>query len=171
MTWRKILLYCIAGLLLTLSGCRYGAGSSLPEHIRTVYIPTFKNNTFYYGFESRLTRAIIEKMVADPRIKVVQEGEDSLLTGEITEVNKRVIRQTRKDYPSSIRIDITVRITFEDKVEGTMLLDNVRMRSSSSSSAAGVYDLDRGESSNEAEAGAIDELASNIVRRTVGMWK
>jgi hypothetical protein len=153
------------------AGCPYQAGSSLPEHIQTVRVPTFRNDTFYTGYEARLTRAVIEKLAQDPRVRVVRRGADAELTGEITEIKKRVLRQTEKDRPAAIRLTITVQVSFEDKVEGAMLLDKQVIRSSGASSAAGVYDIERGESRSEAEARALEELADEIVRRTVAMWK
>ncbi|MFW5858015.1 MAG: LptE family protein [Planctomycetota bacterium] len=161
-----------AACLLTigLTGCPYGTSSGLPEHIRTVRVTTFENDTFYRGLEGRLTRALIDKLVQDPRVRVVREGADSRLTGAIMEVEKQVLRESRNDEPIEIRLTVVARVTFEDEVQGVKLLDNQRIHSSAASSAAGVYDLERGEDRSEAEAKAIEELAAEIVRRTVGMW-
>jgi hypothetical protein len=152
------------------AGCRYSAYSGLPQHIQTVRIPVFKCNQFYYGLESKLTREIIERMVADPRVKVVREGEDALLTGEITNIERKVSRSNKDDRPTEIRLTITVKVNFEDKVNGDMLLDNYVIKSDTSSSAAGAYDIGRGESRSGAESEAIKEIAREVVRRTVGMW-
>ncbi|MFH0910317.1 MAG: LPS assembly lipoprotein LptE [Planctomycetota bacterium] len=156
--------------ILALGGCRYTAEGSLPQHIQNVRVATFKNNTYYYGLEGRLTRAVIEKMVRDPRVQVVQHGEDALLTGEIFDVQRRVERSDREDRPTSIRLTVSARITFEDKVTGERLVNEAVIRSSGASSAAGVYDIARGEGRNLAEEEAIEELASEIVRRTVAIW-
>jgi len=164
-----------AGLMLVaslgLSACPYKARGSLPDHIQTVRVQMFRNDTEYVDLEGPMTRALIEKLVRDPAVQVVQHGEDALFTGEIEEVQKRVLRSDRDDRPTSIRLTIVLRVTFEDKVTGRKILDRARIRSSSASSAAGVYDLERGESRSLAEAQAIDELADLIVRRTVGMWE
>lgn len=168
----KRLTIALAAVLIGLTGigCRYTAQGSLPQHIETIKVPTFKCNKFYYGLESSLTRAVIEKLVKDPRVKVVNEGEDATLTGEIIDVQKRVLRTDKDDRPISIRLNLTVLFTFRDNVEGKNLIDKKIVRSSSTSSAAGVYDLDRGEQRTSAEANAVEELAAEIARQTIGMW-
>ncbi len=163
-------LLIVLALSLVIVGCRYSAHGSLPEHIQTVRVPVFKCNKFYYGLESKLTRAVIEKLAKDPRVRVVKSGEDATIEGEITDVQKRVIRSDKNDRPDSIRLSITVMLTFKDNIQGKNILDKVVLRSSNSSSAAGVYDLDRGENRSSAETKALDELASEIARRTIGMW-
>lgn len=160
----------LCGLVLFTAGCRYTAQGSLPEHIQTVRVPVFKCNKFYYGLESRLTRAIIEKLNKDPRVKVVNNGEDAIIYGDIIDVQRRVLRSDKDDRPTSIRLSISVMLTFRDKVEGKNIIDKKVIRSSSSSSAAGVYDLERNEQRSTAEAKAVDELAAEIARQTIGMW-
>jgi hypothetical protein len=156
--------------LLAVTGCRYSAASGLPDHIRTVRVATFENDTMHVGMESAVTRAVIQELANDPGLRLVQHGEDALLTGRIVDVQQRVLRQTRKDTPASIRLNLIVEVTFEDRVSGKRLLDEQRITSAASSSAAGVYDFDRGQSRSEAEERAVSELAAEIVRQTAGMW-
>ncbi|MHC4870770.1 MAG: LPS assembly lipoprotein LptE [Planctomycetota bacterium] len=168
---RNMLICIILGTaMLAAGGCRYTAQGSLPEHIQTVRVPVFKCNKFYYGLESRLTRAIIEKLGKDPRVKIVNNGEDAVIFGDIVDVQRRVLRSDKDDRPTSIRLSISVMLTFRDKVEGKNIIDKKIIRSSSSSSAAGVYDLERDEQRSTAEAKAVEELAAEIARQTIGMW-
>jgi hypothetical protein len=160
-------LVCIAA---SATGCSYSASGGLPEHIQTVRVNMIRNDTMYRGVEGDLTRALIQKLARDSRLRVVQEGADAVLSGEITAIEKRVLRETQRDDPAETRLTVVAEITFEDKVQGTKLLDRKRFSSSSTSSAAGVYNVRRQESSSMAEADAIDEVSTEIVRRTAGMW-
>lgn len=159
----------LLALSCLLTGCPYGPATGLPEHIQTVRVTTFRNNTEYVGVEGALTRAVIERMARDPRVDVVRQGEDAVLRGEIVKVQKRVVRQGQQDRPASVRLTISARITFEDRVSGQLIIDDRIFDSTSASSAAGVYDLERGESRSEAEARALDELAAEIVRAVAGL--
>lgn len=159
-----------AVLASTLTGCAYSTRSGLPEHIQTVAIPVFGNKTFYRGIESDLTRAVIERIEQDPNVRVVNDGEDAAVTGEIVRVAKRVVTETDKDDPAAVRLTVVVEVTFEDFVQGKKILDRVPFQSHRVSSRAGVYDLERGGSESEAVEQALRELADEIARRTVGMW-
>jgi hypothetical protein len=131
---------------------------------------TTKTKVFYYGLESKLTRALSEKIAKDPRVQLVNENEDALVTGQIVSVDKSILRETKTDTPSMIRLTIKVRVSLKDQVEGEYIFRNITMRSSSSSSGAGVYDLDRGQGRSQAETQAIDELAAEITRRIIATW-
>ncbi|MHC4887582.1 MAG: LPS assembly lipoprotein LptE, partial [Planctomycetota bacterium] len=144
----------------------------LPQHIQTLRVGMFttKTKVFYYGLESKLTRALSEKIAKDPRVQLVNENEDALVTGQIVSVDKSILRETKTDTPSMIRLTIKVRVSLKDQVEGEYIFRNITMRSSSSSSGAGVYDLDRGQGRSQAETQAIDELAAEITRRIIATW-
>lgn len=164
--WAFFLL-CVC--VLWTGGC-YSTRSGLPEHIHTIKVPVFKNKTEYYGLESKLTRAIIEKLNVDPAIRVVNDAQDATIYGEITSVQKRVLTETFNDKPTGMQLTITVKVFFRDEVQGTMLIDGVTLYSHHASSGAGQYDISRGQGRTDAETTALQELADEIVRGTIGMW-
>jgi hypothetical protein len=169
---RWILSLFLAVLPILAGGCPYSHTGALPQHVQTVRVPTFKTrkNVFEYGLEGRLTRAVIERLAHDPRVQVVDGNEDAILTGTITDVDRSVLRETTTDRPSLVRLVITAKVSFEDRVEGEYLMENVTVRSSSSSAGAGIYDLERGQSPSEAETKALEALADEIVRRIIAGW-
>lgn len=157
-------------LLLVQTGCRYSTHSGLPDHIKTVEVELFQNETFYKGLEQKLTQAVIEQINLTPNLKVVPRNGDAVLSGVIKKVNNTVVRQDMQDRPASVQTSIVAEYSLEDAIEGTMLYHNVRISSSRSSASAGLYDIDRGEARESAEDAAIRELAKEIVRRTLGAW-
>jgi hypothetical protein len=170
--WRSACVRIVLALsaAAALSGCPYTPEGNLPKHIKNVRVTMFRNNTFYYGLEGRLTRGVIARMAGEPRVTVVEHGEDALLTGEIIDVQKRVVRTDKNDRPTSVRLIITARVTFSDKVTGEPLVNKALIRSTAASSLAGIYDLDRGETEFDGEQSAINNLAAEIVRETVALW-
>ena len=76
-------------------GCGYslvGTGSSaLPVGVKTVYVPTFINDTTVVGLEQRLTDAVIRELSARGRLKPVSDrsAADSELSGRLTVVQRR----------------------------------------------------------------------------------
>ncbi len=153
------------------AGCAYSTRSGLPAHIRTVEVPTFRNTkTFYKGIEGKLTRRVKELINLDPNLRVVNHGGDALLDGEILRITRTVSRETKQDRPASVVLAIEAVVTFSDEVEQRPLIESMKVSSSQASTVAGLYEVDRGEVRATAEEAAIDALAREIVRRTVGMW-
>lgn len=73
--------------LFAAGACNYslvGRGSSLPDDVRSVRIPIFKNSTGEPDIETIVTRVIKGEFIKDGRLKVDDSpSADSLLTGEI----------------------------------------------------------------------------------------
>lgn len=77
----------LVSLLFNVCGYkRAGNGISLPPHIKTVAVPTFKNTSLRYRVEQRFTRAVIEEVLKRARaIRITQSTDeaDAVLTGDI----------------------------------------------------------------------------------------
>lgn len=163
-------LVCVAAIAAG-PGCRTSTRSSgLAEHISTVEVEIFKNNTMFRGLEGRLTRAIIDGINRDAVIKAVSRGGDAIITGEITDVKRYTVRETTTDEPATVSLIVYTTFSFYDAVERRYILEDVQITSSDLSQAAGLYEASRGESMSLAEEGAMAAVAREIVRRTVGMW-
>ena len=85
-TKRKFYALCLL-FLFAAGACNYslvGRGSSLPDDVRSVRIPIFKNSTGEPDLETIVTRVIKEEFIKDGRLKVDDSSSaDSILTGEI----------------------------------------------------------------------------------------
>jgi len=156
--------------LIAVAGCEVSTRSSLPAHIRTVEIHVFENRTMNYSIEGRLTRRIIEAVHKEPSVRVVNRGGEAILRGEIMEVRRVPVRETAQNRPATTQLVVTARVSFWDDVTQEFFLEDVAISSNEAGITAGLYDEDRGETYAAAEAAAIDALAREIVRRTLGMW-
>jgi len=96
------------------AGCAgYKLGNTLPPGIRTVYVPTFINNTGEPMVETDATRATLQELQRDGSLDVVgEEYADSIL--EVTLVNidfkplsfQRDDRRTASEYRLYLRADV-----------------------------------------------------------------
>jgi len=69
---------------LLLAGCGYSTRGSLPDHIRTVAVPIFKNRTLEPGVETAITSGVVNAFSSGGRLRVVPAEEaDALLEGEV----------------------------------------------------------------------------------------
>ena len=86
MIFRKRLLLLLLCLVL-LGGCGYhlaGKETHSPPGVRSIAIPTLKNQTLEPGIETHFTQAFLRQFILDRRVNVVDRKEaDSILEGTI----------------------------------------------------------------------------------------
>lgn len=159
----------LAAAFLLFAGCRTSTRSGMPEHIRTVEVHIFQNKTMYKSIEAWITRDIIDRINADPRIRVSSRG-DALITGEITAVRRSTLRETTTNEPGTVLITIEATFSFYDQIKNRYIIEDMKITSTETGLSAGIYESSRGGQSELGERGAAKQLAGEIVRRTVGMW-
>ncbi|MDR1745055.1 MAG: LPS assembly lipoprotein LptE [Planctomycetota bacterium] len=163
-------LFLALALVLLAAGCSSSFTSGLPEHVKTVEVQLFQNKTMYNSTEAWITRNIIDRINADPRIRVVSRNGDGLITGEILSVQRSTLRETTTNEPGTVQITITAEFSFYDNVQRRYLIEDMTITSSETGRSPGIYEPTLGGSSEEGERGAAAQIAAEIVRRTVGMW-
>ena len=101
-------LACVA--LVLAAGCAYTTRHALPAHIHSIAIPEFKNKTFSQDY----SRHIEVEVTESTRNAFIQTGElalasresaDLILEGEVTYVDREVLRQDRLRRAAKIEID------------------------------------------------------------------
>lgn len=170
----SIFLLAISCLLLAIGliGCGYTTGSLLPDNIKTIFVPMFKNSissgslTYQYhpGIEGDITREIVDRFVFDGRLKIAKEEKANLvLTGEVIDYIKNPLRYAPdRETVTEYRLTLAVRISCYDTARGVVLWKENRF------TGDGNYFVASGESSGL--RAAIKDLAKNIVDRTVEGW-
>jgi hypothetical protein len=102
-------------------GCGYtlvGQGN-LPDHINTIAIPVFTNDTLEEGIEETLTNAVIEEFIRGGKVRLVSESRaDAILLGTIrTYTNKQAIAYNDLNEVAGYRLTVTVDLALKDLVE------------------------------------------------------
>ncbi len=152
---------------LTVSGCGYtlvGQGN-LPEHIKTIAIPVFKNNTLEEGVEEVITNAVIEEFVSGGKLRLVSESKaDAVLTGIIkTYKNKEAVTYDDQNNVSSYKLTVTVDIELRDLIEDTIIWETEAL--SENADYRGGNDVgptEEKDNENEALRELAEELAGKI---------
>lgn len=156
--------------LAVAAGCRSSFSSGLPDHIRTVEVHIFQNKTMYNSVEAWITRGIIDRINMDPSVRVSSRNGDALITGEIINVRRTTMRETTSNEPGTVQITIEAKFSFYDNKERRYIIEDAAVVSSDTGLSPGIYEASRGGVSEDGERGAAEQLAAEIVRRTVGMW-
>jgi len=149
-------------------GCGgYSVGTLLPEHIKTIAVPVFVNETDEPNLEIQATNAVINGLATDGTLRVVPDDEaDVVLTVRIIKYERKAIRYTGATQPAEYRVTVTVLATLHDTREGTDLWTDNRLSGSTE------FIVRAGLPASEARARpeALEDLAHDVVEHIVEGW-
>jgi len=153
-------------LVLATSACGYhlrGTGGALPPGIKSVSIPVFKNRTTRYELDIKLTRAVIEEMVARGRVAVAAEPEraDAVLDGEILSFSATPVGFTGQAWADHYTITVTAKVVLKDRTTEKVLFSNP------SFVYVDEYEVPPGRDFESVESDAIDRVAEKFARSLV----
>ena len=123
-------LFCCAVRFIILaslfSGCGYhlvGYGSALPQHIRTIAIPVFKNTSPEPNIHRDITDSIRRAFITDGRLKLVGTKEsDLLIRGILTDYQLRAVSFSGMDVAEEYIVRLGVQVEAYDRVKKKILL-------------------------------------------------
>lgn len=155
----------LAGVVL-ISCSHYSTTGRLPEHIRTVYIPTFENETAEFYLPQLITDEVTDRFLSEANLRLGEAaGADAALTGSVMRYFEEA-----ETYGggggldvSGRRVTIVLRVEFSDRVEGKTLWE------SSNFSRWVVYEPDR-ESEREAAVRVVQLLADDMISSVLQQW-
>jgi outer membrane lipopolysaccharide assembly protein LptE/RlpB len=114
---------------LLLDGCGYTVRGTLPAHIQTIAVPIFRNHTREPGVESFITRAVVEALSTNGRLRIVGTGQaDAVLDGEITGYSIASIAFDRDANVRLYRLVVTTNLRLRDVRQNTVLFQQNQVR-------------------------------------------
>jgi hypothetical protein len=152
------------GLVLAtvpLAGRGYSTRGSLPDHIKTVAVPIFKNRTLEPGVESAVTSGVVNAFSNGGRVKVVPADEaDAILDGEVVGYSLDGLAFDRDANVRAYRLVLNVE--FRDVRRGALLWRQEGLQETSDFQVEGQGSdiLARGQ-------GAVLQAAAEIGRKVV----
>jgi hypothetical protein len=151
----------LAAAVLAAAGCGYrlrGTGSSLPPQVRTMCIPMFKNLTTRFELDVKLTRAVINELVA---VTGDAAASDAILEGEITSFSATPIGFSGGNQADKYNITVTAKVTLKDRASAKTLFANPGFVYQQE------YDVPPGANFESMETEAIDKIATKFARSLV----
>ena len=156
------------GLILAavvLAGCGYGTRGSLPDHIKTVAVPIFKNRTLEPGVESAITSGVVNAFSSGGRVKVVPiDQADAILQGEVVAYSLDGLAFDQTANVRAYRLRVVLNVEFRDVRKSAMLWRQEGLSETSDFQVQGqVSDtIARGR-------GAMSQAAAEIGRKVVNL--
>jgi outer membrane lipopolysaccharide assembly protein LptE/RlpB len=161
----------LAGTLAFLRACGYSfSGSSLPSHIRSLAIPVLENKSLDYQVADEATQALVDRFIQDNRLKVVPlSAADAVLEGAVTSYENKVYSYTREEEPEQYIVVIHLSLAFKDLVKNREIWKEEDLVASAVYSPGGL--VPGGPTTEEeARAKALEELANDVLSRTLERW-
>jgi hypothetical protein len=156
---------------LSLSGCvGYQLGSMLPDDVRTVYVPTFINETDEPLIETDTTRAGIEAIQKDGSLRLVRTPEeaDAILKVTLREFNLNALgfETERETTANEYRLILYASMVLTRRVGGQVIAENPKVKGESTFVISGDFTT----SKQRGIPLAATDLAHNLVEAMVEAW-
>ena len=120
----------LACVVLLLSSCGYhtaGHGNILPDHVKTIAIPAFVNETQTYKLEQMLTSAVVREFTTRANYKIVPNAEDdsdAILRGTVlSAATAPSTYDATTGRVASVLVTVTMKVALTGR-DGKMLYEN-----------------------------------------------
>ena len=155
---RRVLGLALASVLV--AGYGYGTRGNLPDHIKTVAVPIFKNRTLEPGVES-----VVNAFSSGGPVRVVPLAEaDAILEGEVVGYSLEGLAFDRSAIVRAYRLRLTLNVEFRDVKRSAMLWRQEGLQETSDFQVEGTVPdtVARGQ-------GAVLQAATEIGRKVVNL--
>ena len=161
------ILFLLAQAFILGSGCsHYSTSGRLPLHIKTVYIPTFENETAEFFLPQMITDQITVRFLSEANLRLGDaENADAALIGKV-----RRYYEEAETYGQEREIEVTGRrVTIVLEVEFNYRVDNKTLWQNRNFSRWVVYEPDK-ESEQEAARRVVGLLADDLISSVLQQW-
>lgn len=156
---------CLGFFLASSCGYTLVGLSNLPEHIKTIAIPTFENETLQEGVEEVITQTVIEEYVRGGKLRLVSENEaDAILQGTIRlyDADQAVI-YNEQNQVSGYKLTVKVDVELKDLVNDEILWRTDGLNGDADFDGGPDYNItEQEENEDEALREVAEELAQQI---------
>jgi hypothetical protein len=124
---RRHLTLALTTLAFAASACGYSFRSQLPEHLKTIYIPTFNNETSEFQLTQNLTDQLTNEFLSRSRLRPgTEDTADAELKGTITGFSERAVNfESGSEVTVFTRqVVITLDVQLVDRVENKVMWSN-----------------------------------------------
>lgn len=156
-------------IMFLVISCSYSfTGSSVPSHIKTVYITVFqdRSNSGEFNLGDRVSKQLIQKFIEDNTLIISDKtSANAIIDGAITSLSDSPSAISGKEQVSSRRITINIQVVYKDLAKKQTIFDK---------SFSDYTDYIASGDITNARKNAIDEtikkITENILLGVVSNW-
>ena len=160
-----------AAVVLSLAGCMYSftAGAGFPDHIRTIAVVPFENETNRFELTQEVHEALLRQLPRSLGLTTAgEEAADAVVTGTIQRYELTAPLYRRGQQAETVQVlqrevVLVVRVEVLDRENYTILWDQQQLR------VVGQY-LDASETEDVGRTEAIELLVQEIVDGAQSNW-
>jgi outer membrane lipopolysaccharide assembly protein LptE/RlpB len=122
--------WAAVALLMLSAGCGYhtaGHAGQLPEAVKTIAVPTFKNETATYRIEQMLTSSVVREFTSRTHYRILNdpsEAADATLQGTVLSTTASPLAyDTPTGRAASVLVVVSMKVTLSDR-QGKVLYQN-----------------------------------------------
>lgn len=162
--------FLAAALCALLCGCtNYRLGTTLPPHLKTIYVATFENHTVEPNIEQRITTAVRRQFQHDGQLKIVgmEANADIVLKATLKsyEVDSLLYERNNPSATRRYRATITCAIDAREVETGKVVVQREVVGDTTFPAAGDTVTARR----NALDSVARD-LATEVVDAVIGAW-
>lgn len=165
------------GLIAVAGGCGYTVRSTISSGARTIAVPNFRNmidtersQSYQYeaGAEILLTRLVVQQFLSDGNVKVTTvDQSDVVMLGELVDILREPLRYSSNNIDvEEFRFTVVARLALKDQRNDKVLWEEPAFTGTHTFLTVGARSL----SEREGLRRAMQELARNLVHRTIEDW-
>lgn len=155
---------------LILAGCaNYRLGTTLPPHLKTIYVPTFENHTVEPNIEQKITTAVRRQFQHDGQLKIVSAEEDAdiVLKAVLTAYDVDSLLHDRNNPNATRRYRATIKCQLDARERETgKVIVNQSVSGDTTFPAVGDTVTARRNALNDVAR----DLALEVVDAVIGAW-
>jgi outer membrane lipopolysaccharide assembly protein LptE/RlpB len=168
-------------LTVLASGCGYTTKTSLPEHIRSVHVPSVDNKidisseisekrpfqVYRPGLEVELRNALIDRLVFDGHLRIASDAaSDAVLKAQLISFDREPLRYNSNDTIQEFRVRVSASAQLIDKKSGNVLWSTPGISGESEYFLSGP----KAASEDAAVQAALQDLVRHIVEDILEVW-
>jgi hypothetical protein len=163
---------CVLCVAVGGGGCGYalaGRGSFLPEHIKTIGVPTFVNRTTVFNLETMMTQKVRAEFIGRGKYQILpqQTGVDAVLNGEITSVSIVAASFSTQQIATRYALTMSARIELRDVRDSKLLWENPSLIFRQEFDATGTRGATDPTTYFQQDVNALDRITSDFARSIV----
>lgn len=147
--------------------CGYSFRSPVPQHLETVYVPTFENQTREFQLTQQLTERVIREFLDESRLRLAGDERDAdlVVRGIIVAYDEEALSydpgQAANPDVFSRRVILRVDVRLEDRVRDETLWENPSLQE------WGEFSEEDGETREAGIERALEKISEEILRNVV----
>jgi hypothetical protein len=153
-------------VLVQFSGCYSFTGGSVPEYLKTLYIPPVNDKSGYGNpnYREKLNQLLVDKFRNDNTFELVERGGDARLTVTISSINEPILTVNPGELEKERKIVITCQVEYYDAVKKNVIFNKAF-------SAFSVYNIANAQTErDQAFDKALDQTSDDIMLAVVSGW-